>query len=63
MGKGSENNIIKMKLLIIIFIVSIFVVTGIIVTFAIISVGMSRDWEREDEEPEKALSKINNKEK
>ena len=43
MGKGSENNIIKMKLLIIIFIVSIFVVTGIIVTFAIISVGMSRD--------------------
>ena len=55
MGKGSENNIIEMKLLIIIFIVSIFVVTGIIVTFAIISVGMSRDWEREDEEQEKAL--------
>jgi len=61
--KGSENNIIGIGSLIVISIVSIFAVTGVIVVFAAISAGMNRDWEREDEEQEKALSKINNKEK
>ncbi len=52
---------IKMKSLIIFSIVSIFIIIGIVVILTVISVGSNRNWKKEDEEQEKALSRMNNK--
>jgi|InofroStandDraft_1065614.scaffolds.fasta_scaffold75429_2 hypothetical protein len=50
-----------MKSLIIVSIVSIFIIIGIVVILTVISVGSNRNWKKEDEEQEKALSRMNNK--
>lgn len=57
-----EPGEIGMKALIIVALVSIFIIAAAIIYIAVVAAGLSRNWEKEDEEQEKALANRNNKE-